>query len=129
MRKKPLIIPLLVLIIGAIAACNGTHSGSSADSSAGSPMVTTPQQDSLGRKLMVNSDCFTCHKLDAKLIGPAYTDVAAKYTATPAVVDTLAKKVINGGSGHWGQIAMSPHPAVSMDDARAMVLYILSLKK
>jgi hypothetical protein len=70
MRKKPLIIPLLVLIIGAIAACNGTHSGSSADSSAGSPMVTTPQQDSLGRKLMVNSDCFTCHKLDAKLIGP-----------------------------------------------------------
>jgi cytochrome c len=131
MKKKHLIIPALALIIATIAACNGGHSGSGSDSSAssGTPMVTTAAQDSLGRKLLVNNDCLTCHKMDVKLIGPAYQDVAAKYTATQAVVDTLAKKVINGGSGNWGQIAMSPHPNVSMDDARAMVLYILSQKK
>jgi len=62
-------------------------------------------------------------------VGPAYQDVANKYTASPAVIDTLANKVIKGGSGHWGDVPMSPHPALAMDDAREMVKYILSLKK
>jgi cytochrome c len=33
-----------------------------------------------------------------------------------------------GGSGVWGAVPMSPHPALSDDDARHMILYVLSLK-
>ncbi len=78
---------------------------------------------------MAASDCFTCHKIDSKVIGPAYNDVAAKYPATEANIDTLANKIIKGGSGVWGTTPMSGHPAVSVEDAKTMVKYILSLKK
>ena len=40
----------------------------------------------------------------------------------------LASKIIAGGSGSWGEIPMAPHPAISIDDAKEMVKYILSLK-
>lgn len=82
-----------------------------------------------GEELIKKSDCLTCHKVDVKLIGPAYQEVAAKYPATDANIDLLAGKIIKGGGGVWGDIPMSPHPAISSDDAKEMVRYILSLKK
>jgi cytochrome c len=82
-----------------------------------------------GEGLLAASDCNTCHKVDTKLIGPAFQDVAAKYEATDANIETLAKKVIAGGKGNWGDIPMTPHPALSLDDAKEMVKYVLSLKK
>lgn len=78
--------------------------------------------------LIGSSDCTTCHAMDKKIIGPAYADVAKKYEDNPATVDTLVSKIKNGGSGNWGQIAMTPHPNLSDDDAKLMVKYILSLK-
>jgi cytochrome c len=82
-----------------------------------------------GLALVAKSDCFTCHDVSTKKVGPAYKDVAAKYQESDAVVDSLANKVIKGGSGNWGQIAMTPHPQLSKDDAKTMVKYVLSLKK
>lgn len=78
--------------------------------------------------LIGSNDCTTCHAIDRKVIGPAYKDVAKKYEDTPANVDSLVSKVKHGGAGNWGQIAMTPHPNLSDDDARLMVKYILSLK-
>lgn len=31
-----------------------------------------------GEQLISSSDCLTCHKVDAKIVGPAYADVAKK---------------------------------------------------
>ena len=81
-----------------------------------------------GKALIEGSDCRTCHKDDAKLIGPAYKDVAKKYPSTPENVKTLAEKVMKGGQGNWGEIPMAGHPNLSMEDASAMVEYILSMK-
>jgi cytochrome c len=73
-------------------------------------------------------NCMTCHKIDAKLVGPAYKDVAAKYKASD--IPTLTKKVLDGGSGAWGQIPMAPNKAtVSEEEAKKLVTWILSLKK
>ncbi|MDB5120152.1 MAG: cytochrome [Sphingobacteriales bacterium] len=79
-----------------------------------------------GKALIAKSDCLGCHKLDEKLVGPAYKAVAEKYTS--ADIDKLAGKIIAGGAGNWGEVPMSPHPAISKDDAKEMVKYILSLK-
>ena len=68
----------------------------------------------------------SCHKVDAKLVGPSYQDVAAKYT--DADIDHLAGKIIEGGKGVWGDIPMTPHAGLSQDNAKLMVKYILSLK-
>lgn len=132
--KKTFIILGLALIISSCGN-NNKPAGSSdttttVDSTTKTVSTTTPMsKDTIGAGLLAKNDCLTCHSINEKKIGPAYADVATKYApATPAIVDTLANKVIKGGSGNWGQIAMSPHPALSMDDARTMVKYILSLK-
>ncbi len=83
-----------------------------------------------GLALVAKSDCLTCHKIKEKVVGPAYQDVANKYApASDEVVQNLASKVIKGGSGVWGPIAMTPHPQVSNEDAIAMIKYIMELKK
>jgi len=83
-----------------------------------------------GAQLIAGADCSTCHKEQEKIVGPAFADVADKYkSGGDAIVDTLANKIIKGGAGHWGTVAMTPHPAISMDDAKTMAKYILSIKK
>ena len=34
--------------------------------------------------------CMACHKVDTKVVGPAYKDVAAKYKGDAGAVDALA---------------------------------------
>ncbi len=80
-----------------------------------------------GEALLKKSDCLACHNIKTKIVGPAYVNVAAKYTA--ADIDHLADKIIAGGGGVWGEVPMSPHPTLSKSDAKEMVKYILSLKK
>jgi cytochrome c len=82
-----------------------------------------------GKALIAKSDCLACHKLQDKLVGPSYADVATKYSYSNGTVQNLASKVINGGTGVWGQIPMAPHPNVTPEAAKKMVTYILSLKK
>ncbi|GAB3242282.1 hypothetical protein GCM10027346_38370 [Hymenobacter seoulensis] len=81
-----------------------------------------------GAKLMAGADCASCHRENEKLLGPAYQAVAQKYPATEANVQMLAQKIIQGGKGNWGDIAMTPHPGLAEKDAAEMVRYILSLK-
>ena len=81
-----------------------------------------------GGKLIAASDCGGCHREGEKLLGPAYVAVAEKYPDTQANINMLAKKVITGGKGNWGDIAMTPHPDLKEADAKEMVRYILSLK-
>lgn len=80
-----------------------------------------------GKVLVDTNDCKTCHHPTNKIIGPAHTDVAKKYDFTEANVKLLAKKIIDGGSGVWGEIMMNPHPSVSPADAEKMARYVLSL--
>jgi cytochrome c len=67
--------------------------------------------------------------VDEKVNGPAYREVANKYANSPdTIVAYLAGKVIKGGTGTWGSVFMTPHPALSQEDAEAMVKYVLLLK-
>jgi cytochrome c len=86
-------------------------------------------QSSEGEKLIAKSDCIGCHKLDKKLIGPSYLDIAKKYEFNDKNVAYLSGKIIKGGSGVWGPIPMSAHASLKKNDANSMVKYILSLKK
>lgn len=86
-----------------------------------------PQDIEEGKMLLSKSDCLACHKVDTKVVGPAYTDVARKYPYSTANVDLLSSKIINGGSGTWGAVPMAAHPSLAAADAKKMVTYILSL--
>ncbi|MCC8423458.1 c-type cytochrome [Mucilaginibacter sp. UR6-11] len=81
-----------------------------------------------GKQLLAKNDCLSCHKVDVKIVGPAYKDVAKKYPANAENYEKLTQKVIAGGSGVWGEVPMSAHPSVPPADIKKMVQYILSVK-
>ncbi len=70
--------------------------------------------------------CLGCHAIDKKIVGPAYKEVAQKY-AGQNVVDQLSAKVMKGGGGVWGGMAMPPN-AVTPEEARKLVEWVLSQK-
>ncbi len=74
------------------------------------------------------SDCFSCHSLDQKLVGPAFTAVAQKFAGQPDAASTLEAAIKNGHVGTWGQIPMPAHPQLSDTQLQQMVAWILSLK-
>ena len=76
--------------------------------------------------LAKSKNCLSCHAVDKKVVGPAYKDVAKKYTAKDEAM--LAEKVIKGGKAVWGPVPMPPNPSVTPDDAKKLVKWILSLK-
>lgn len=115
-----------------IFACGDSGGGARKEDSTATTKPATTQQsageDEKALEMIGALDCTTCHKINEKNIGPAYTEVAKKYEATDAVIDDLSNKIIKGGQGVWGEVPMTPHPDLSMDSARVMVKYILSLK-
>lgn len=114
----------------AMVACNssdGKKSGEEKPAESANNSAATAANDK-ALEMIGALDCTTCHKISEKNIGPAYTDVAKKYESTDANINMLAEKVIKGGSGNWGTVPMTPHPALSADSAKEMVKYILSLK-
>lgn len=76
--------------------------------------------------LATQSGCMACHQIDMKVVGPGYREVAAKYKGDPAALEMLVSKVKDGGVGTWGQIPMPPNAAVSEENIRAIVAWVLS---
>ena len=126
-----------------VAGCGGnsTNQESSADSvltdsGAGTKTLDSAMENSNttsimtstdeGAALIVRNDCRNCHKEREKLIGPAFSEIAKRYGHYD--IDSLAAKIIKGGSGHWGDAQMSPHPSLSIIDARVIVRFILKYK-
>ena len=73
-------------------------------------------------------NCFACHAVDKKLVGPSYKDVAAKYAKDPGAEAKLVEKVKKGGQGVWGQVPMPPNSHVSDADIKTLVKWVLSTK-
>lgn len=128
----------LMFITGSLLACGGNNnsneqgetSGSVAQEPARTEAQTETQTDAQvedGRQLIQSSDCKACHMDDSRIIGPSYLEVAEKYQENDTTIAYLANKIIQGGSGNWGEVPMTPHPQHSTEEAEQMVKYILSL--
>ena len=77
--------------------------------------------------LMTSKGCVACHKVDAKLVGPSYQDVAKKYAGKPDAKAYLTKKILEGGSGVWGAVAMPPNKGkVTDEEAGILADWILA---
>jgi cytochrome c len=79
---------------------------------------------------MRKSDCFTCHAVDKKIVGPAYSWIAYRYKGDKEAASRLVDKVRKGGMGQWnaytGGVVMTPHPQLSDDAVKTMVEWVLS---
>src|SRR5690606_16135340 len=94
------------------------------------PLPDRPEQkapaEHPGLVLINNSDCAACHNPKVTTVGPSYAAIAQRYGASDSTM--LAQRIIEGGSGNWGQIPMTAHPEVSREAALQMVDYIYTLK-
>lgn len=81
-----------------------------------------------GYDLILQKNCTACHNVDKRKYGPSFQQVAAKYADQKDAADTLAKKIMSGGTGVWGEDVMPPQPQVSASEARTIATYVLSLK-
>lgn len=124
MKKSILSLALLALL----TACGG-GSGEN-KSQLGAADVSKDPVYQKGLELVAKNDCLTCHKIDDVFTGPSYKQIAEKYAgASDEMITELGQKIIKGGNGVWGSALMTAHPAISQQDAEAMVKYILLLKK
>ncbi len=81
----------------------------------------------IGKALTQGMDCKSCHKEAEKSIGPSFLQIAEKYKDDRRATAYLQKKIVNGGSGVWGEVAMAAHPNITEDETRQIALYIRSL--
>lgn len=126
MKRVSIILTAAVLLYACGSSNNKDTKKEEAPKSMVSDVSSNPDYEK-GLALVAKSDCLTCHKVEEKVTGPAYRDVANKYSEKD--ITTLAQKIIKGGSGNWGTIPMTPHATLSQADAEQMVKYILLLKK
>ncbi len=91
------------------------------------PVLDLSGKIARGKKLISQNDCAACHLQNENLVGPAYDSIAKRYSFNHPTIDLLVGKVRAGGTGTWGNIAMSAHPDLSKEAAQDMVYYLLSL--
>ena len=51
-----------------------------------------------GKKLALKYKCLGCHRVDKKIIGPSFKDIAKKY---PHAKEYIMKSIKNGSKGKW----------------------------
>lgn len=95
---------------------------------AAAPLGHQQAQASIGGKnVMLSLDCKSCHKEADKSVGPSFVQVSEKYGKDANAVSYLTQKIIKGGSGVWGEVAMAAHPTLTQEDAHQIIAWILSL--
>lgn len=122
---------LIIAVLGILYACGGSgeKKAEAEPTVAKTEDLSSNPDYQKGLEITAKSDCFTCHKIDEKNIGPAWRDVANKYAGQDTAIKYLAHKIIVGGSGVWGEVPMAPHPTFSQEDAETVAKYVLLLKK
>jgi len=78
-------------------------------------------------KIALKAGCTVCHSPNKKIIGPAFRDVAAKYSGRADAIAMLAKQVRKGSTGVWGTAAMVPNDPAKISDAdlKAVLTWVL----
>ena len=72
------------------------------------------------------NNCFACHSLDKKIIGPSFREMAKKYAGQPGAENKMADRIRRGSVGVWGSTPMQPMPDVSDAELKTLSKWILS---
>ncbi|MEN9575359.1 MAG: hypothetical protein RL514_3214 [Verrucomicrobiota bacterium] len=84
--------------------------------------------DEPGLAMMKQSDCFNCHAVETKIVGPAFLEVANKYRGQAGALDASVQRVIKGSSRVWSEVPMLPHEAFTTDQVQLMVRWVFALE-
>ena len=71
------------------------------------------------------SACMACHAVSAKVVGPSFRDVAAKYAGDASAPSKLAARIRSGSVGNWGNVPMPAQLQLAETDALALARWVL----
>lgn len=117
---------------GAVRGADTTKPAPTTPQSAGksAPAAAAPKPapsapETAGLNLAKQNACVACHGVSNKIVGPGFTDIAAKYKGDAAAQAALSAKVRTGTIGTWGQIPMPAQANVKDEDIKTIVGWIL----
>jgi cytochrome c len=84
---------------------------------------------SANEQVLSKAGCIGCHRIDQKINGPAFKDIAARYKNDADAPQILFAKIREGGEGVWGDLPMVPNgpEKISDNDLRGLIRWILAL--
>ncbi len=103
-----------VFVNGPVPSANGT--------------VESADQGPMGLRRMKASDCFNCHAVDQKRVGPPLLEIANKYRDKEGALEASVQRVMKGSTGVWGKVPMIPHSHHTVEEIREMVGWVYSLE-
>ena len=71
--------------------------------------------------------CPSCHATDVRTVGPSLVEIAHRYDADARTIESLAKKVRQGGRGVWGEVPMPANDFIDPAEAEDLVSFVLAL--
>jgi S-disulfanyl-L-cysteine oxidoreductase SoxD len=77
--------------------------------------------------LAKDANCYACHAMENKVLGPSFKQVAAKYKGVADANKVLVGRIKNGAQGVWGTIPMPANASLSEADSQRLVTWILGL--
>ncbi|MDP1995923.1 MAG: hypothetical protein Q8J90_01880 [Gallionella sp.] len=92
------------------------------------PEEMPPVSEADAMQLAKKNNCFACHAVGKKVVGPSFKDIAAKYRGDPEAEALMMDRIAKGGSGVWGVMVMPPTPKASETDRRILAKLVLSSK-
>ena len=95
------------------------------DASTQTGTLKTVEDDAPGLAAIRTSNCFNCHGIDSKVIGPTFTEINKKYKPTASNIALLSKRIREGSTGIWGKVPMPTHPEITNAQIQNMVKWIM----
>ena len=76
------------------------------------------------KALLAANSCTACHGMAQKIVGPGFTEIAAKHKGQERLEAYLAVKIREGGVGVFGAVPMPPQPQLSAAEAATIAKWI-----
>ena len=80
-----------------------------------------------GQRLALQNNCLSCHRIDKKIVGPSFKDIAKRYRSRP---QEILKSIESGSKGKWESArgaVMPPFKKLSKEESVTLQEWILSL--
>lgn len=86
----------------------------------------TSKEHLLPLSWMGRANCFNCHRVKGKLIGPSFEQIATRYRKQSHAMDSLIKNIVVGSKGRWGDQEMPAQTPLDSNRVKDMVQWILN---
>jgi len=81
-----------------------------------------------GERLALQYNCLGCHKVDKKLVGPSFQEIALRYKSNP---ESIAKSIALGSKGKWSNTRAAQMPSfkehINQEDIQTLTQWIHKL--